>query len=135
MTKSVLIACAVLGMVAGALAQQTSSYTLSAKIPFDFVVRGDTLPAGEYTVQIPSATAGPMMVRQNAGKKAEFIVQVPVAEKWTGHAQLTFHHVGDNYFLMEIADQRFGVQRVQQGDRYKAATKLASAQTVVVAGN
>ncbi len=133
MKKSVLLICAVLLIAVGALAQQNSSFTLSAKIPFSFIVRGDLMPAGDYTVRIPSLSVSPMMIGQTAGNKSEFVVQVPVAERWNGRPQLTFHRVGESYFLMEIADSRFGVQRVQQGERYKAALKLASAQTVVIA--
>lgn len=133
MKKSVLLACAILLMVAGAMAQQASSFNLSAKIPFNFIVRGDLMPAGDYTLRIPSLTVSPMMIGQTACNQTKFVVQVPVAEKWNGRPQLTFHRMGEEYFLVEIADPRFGVQRVQQGDRYKAALKLASAQTVIIA--
>src|SRR4051812_600236 len=133
MKKSVLLASILVLVTASALAQQTSGYTLAAKVPFDFIVRGDTLPAGDYTLKVPSLTVGPMMIRQTSGTKAEFVVQVPTSEKWAGKAQLTFHRVGDSYFLMEISDPRFGVQRVQQGKNYNEALKMASAQTVVVA--
>ena len=134
MKNPVVLICIVLLLAACALGQQTSSYTLSVKVPFDFVVRGDTLPAGNYTVEIPSMTPGPMMVRQKKGNKLEFIIQLPVTEKWNGEPQVKFQRLGDTYFLMEIADPRFGVERVQQGDRYDKAIKVASAQTVVIAG-
>ncbi len=133
MKKQTLVVCIVLLVGIGALAQESSSFTLSAKIPFSFIVRGDLMPAGDYTLRIPSLSVSPMMIGQTAGNKSEFVVQVPVAEKWSGRPQLTFHRVGESYFLMEIADSRFGVQRVQQGERYKTALKLASAQTVIVA--
>ena len=132
MKRSVLLICLVMLMVAAALAQQTSSYTLSAKIPFPFIVRGETMPAGDYLVQVPDPTVGPMMIRQQAGKRAEFVIQIPLAEKAKGNAQLTFHRVGDAYFLMEISDPLFGVHQVQQGDRYRRALKLASTQKVVI---
>ncbi len=133
MKKQVLVVCIVLVLAVSGLAQQSSSFNLTAKIPFSFIVRGDQMPAGDYTLRIPSLTVSPMMIGQSAGNKTEFIIQVPVAEKWNGRPQLTFHRVGEEYYLVEIADPRFGVQRVQQGDRYKAAIKLASAQTVVIA--
>ncbi len=132
MKKQVLVVCIVLLLGVGAVAQENSSFTLSAKIPFSFIVRGDLMPAGDYTVRVPSLSISPMMIGQTSGK-SEFVVQVPVAEKWSGRPQLTFHRVGESYFLMEIADPRFGVQRIQQGERYKTALKLASAQTVIIA--
>lgn len=134
MKKLAVFLFAILLFSVGTQAQQPV-YTLTAKVPFTFIVRGDTLPPGNYMVQLSNMTVGPIMVRQSAGKKAEFIMQVPVTEQWTGHAQLTFHHVGDSYFLMEISDPRVGIQRVHQGDRYKKALQLASAQTVVIAAN
>jgi len=133
MKKSFAIVVVLTLAAACAVAQQVTTFTLRVHIPFDFVVRGDTMPAGDYTVQIPAQRPGPMMIGQSAGKKAEFVIQVPLSETWTGRAQLTFHQLGGSYYLIKVSDPRVGVQRVQQGERYKNARKLASAQTVVIA--
>lgn len=133
MKKQVVVTCIVLVLAVSSLAQQSTSFNLTAKIPFSFIIRGDQMPGGDYTLKVPSLSVSPMMIGQTRSNKSEFILQVPVAEKWNGRPQLTFQRVAGEYFLMEIADPRFGVQRVQQGDRYKAAIKLGSAQTVVIA--
>ncbi len=133
MKTQVMIAVAIIILTAGAVAQVVPSYTLRAQIPFAFVVGGDVLPAGDYRLQIPNASPGPIMVRQSGGNKDEIVLQVPVQEQWQGHSQLTFHKLAGVYYLVEVADPRGGVQRVQQGKRYKDAQKLAVAQTVMVA--
>jgi hypothetical protein len=134
MKKQIVLAVVVMVMAVAAMAQTSPSFSMRADVPFNFIVNNDTMPAGEYVVQLPSANPGPMMVRQAKGIKGELILQVPVTDKWQGHAQLVFHNVNGAYYLVEISDPRFGTQRVSQGKRYQEAIKVASAKTVVIAG-
>ena len=133
MKKQILVAMLLMVSAASAMAQGSQSFTLTARIPFDFVIRGETLPAGVYILHVPGPTPGPMMVLQRVGKRGEIVLKMPVSETWTGPTQLTFHRLGDTYYFVEIADRRSGVQRVHLGARYREALKLASAQTVTVA--
>jgi hypothetical protein len=127
---SALILFALLSIAA---VSQTASYTSRAHVPFPFVVRNDVMPAGDYLVQMPPATPGPLMLLQVSGKKGEIVLQVPVQEKWSGRPQLLFQKLAGVYFLVEVSDPRVGVQRVQQGERYLVAKKAGSTETVVVA--
>jgi hypothetical protein len=132
MKKSILLSCVVLLLSVGAVAQLTSGYILSARIPFSFTVRGNVMPAGDYTIEVPSLAFGSMLIRQAGGTISEYVLRVPKSERWTGNAQFTFQRVGSEYFLVEVSDTRFGVQRIEQDKTYKQAMKLASAQTVIV---
>ena len=77
--------------------------TLSASVPFDFVVGGRTMPAGDYVLgtlgdlgllRVQNAAAGitPAFTMTNA-------VTGPLDG---GKAFLTFHRYGGDYFLAEI---------------------------------
>jgi len=101
----VVSALAVVLSATGTLAQTfTSSFTTHAHIPFAFVVQNDSLPAGNYLVQIPGANPGPLMIRQIKDNKEEFILQVPVYEEWSGRPKLTFDKIGSVYYLVQVSD-------------------------------
>jgi hypothetical protein len=133
MKKSVLLACVVLLLSVGTLAQQTSGYVLSARIPFSFTVRGNVMPAGDYTIEVANPPHGSLLIRQTGGTIAEYVIRVLASDQWKGHAQFTFQRFGESYFLTAVSDERFGVEKIPQGKTYYEAMKLASAQTVIVA--
>ena len=129
-----LVVAALVLLARSGLAQQTGSFTVRANVPFEFVVRGETMPAGDYLVQIPSAPAGPMMIQQKKGSGSGFVIQLPIAETWSGKPQLVFRQVGGTLFLFEIRDPRVGVHRISQSERYLLARKSGPEKEVVVEG-
>ncbi len=133
MKKQIVVVVAVLVFAASAFAQQSPAFTLRAHIPFDFMVQGTTLPAGDYMLQIPSLNVGPMALRQVSGTKTAYVLKAPDAEKWTGNAQLKFDQLGGAYHLVSISDPRFGTQTVKIGERYKIARNTTPTETVVAA--
>ncbi len=140
MKKQVLAAIGVIVLVLAAIVflqtsgqAQTNNYTIRANVPFQFVVRGETMPAGDYVVQIPSATAGPLMIQQKKGSTG-FVIQLPVTEAWSEKPQLVFHQFGSTYFLYEVCDSRAGVHRVAQSDRYYQMAKASEKKEVIVEG-
>ncbi len=60
--KNNVIAVLTLGLLlaAPALAQSAS---MKVNVPFDFIVNGKTLPAGEYRVETMAPSAGPVSIR------------------------------------------------------------------------
>lgn len=72
-----------------------------AKLSFDFVVNGQTLPAGEYQFEMPTA-AGVMAVRDAKGK----VIFAVVDKIGTTHAkpnpQLVFNKAKGAYTLSEV---------------------------------
>ena len=96
--KSACIAVVLVGGTAGA----TRAETLDVKIPFPFIVHGQTLPAGEYRVE----TDGPIvLLRGEHGNKAGIIF---VAKRSDGHdpagddPALTFKKGETQYWLTDI---------------------------------
>ena len=133
MKKQIVVVVAVLLFAASAFAQQSPAFNLRAHIPFDFMVQGTTLPAGDYLLQIPSLNVGPMAIRQVSGTKMAYVFQAPDADKWSGTAQLKFQRLGGAQYLVSISDPRFGVQTVKVGERYKIARNTTPDETVVAA--
>jgi hypothetical protein len=95
---SVALAAA-LGVVP-ALAQMHT--TLKADVPFDFVVRGKVLPAGEYTISESSGSAA--IIVRNTSTNESVAVITSFASKKAGDddSKLVFHLAGDRYHLSTI---------------------------------
>lgn len=74
---------------------------LCANIPFEFIVGGKVLPAGNYVVRINNET-GLVEVCED-GIYCESIVTSPVeAVQAPAQAELAFRKYGDQYFLSQI---------------------------------
>lgn len=95
-----------LGGIGGlrASAEIGSDETIVADIPYDFVVRDQTLPAGKYTIKVADDTNLNMLVlRGVTDKKAVFFqTDVVQAKETPRHTELVFDKVGDTYFLSRI---------------------------------
>jgi hypothetical protein len=87
-------------MAAGSVYAQSPAMT--ATIPFNFVFRGQTMPAGDYTI-IENRSTRTIAIQQAEVKTP--IVAMPVTvEAVAQHRSsgLVFHRYGDRYFLSEV---------------------------------
>jgi len=77
---------------------------IRANIPFDFSVRGRTLPAGEYEIsRISDEPDGLEVANINHRSEHALIETEPVQGKILRRGELVFHRYGDNdYFLYEV---------------------------------
>jgi hypothetical protein len=75
-----------------------------AKVPYNFVVGGQMLPAGTYDVRRASVIAGPGELEISRSESGASTLLIPTFfdDFRTAHAQLTFEHAGDKYFLSRI---------------------------------
>ena len=96
------------------LAAPVSAQTLSLRvsIPFDFVVGGNTLPAGDYLVSQVNAERF-LTVRNVSSDAMPTVItpSMPGHAAVPGEAALTFHRYGGDYFLAEIWDGYTGQGR------------------------
>ena len=92
------LAC-LLGLGISARAQEVDK--VAVKVPFDFVAGGQTLPAGTYNVTRASDQAFPALVIRSFDNSA-FLLPVFFDGVSADHAELSFRHVGDKYFLSEV---------------------------------
>jgi hypothetical protein len=92
----------VLGLGLGAQAQEED--TVRAKIPYDFVVAGQVLPAGTYRVSRIDTTGSSraLEISSYETRASAFLIPTVFDDFQTGHAQLNFEHVGNKYFLSAI---------------------------------
>jgi len=110
MRKKVFIAlltCSLLAVVVSATAYaQEPGQPVRATIPFDFSLRGKTLPAGKYEIRrISDEPDGLMIVginRDNRSERVMFETEAVQARKIPRRGELVFNRYGDSYFLSEI---------------------------------
>ena len=75
---------------------------LKADVPFNFIISGATLPAGEYTIQ--GLGAGSAIAVRGPNPKANIVVlsQRCASIDATKQSKLVFHRYGDRYFLTQL---------------------------------
>jgi len=78
--------------------------TVVADVPFGFVIRDVTLPAGEYTIRrVNPSVPGVMVISSKEGdRNVLFVVNSAQMNKEPRETELIFDRVDDQYFLSEI---------------------------------
>ena len=72
-------------------------------LPFQFVVGGQTLPAGEYTVsRLSDQVYGPLMFTSYDTRTSVFVNPNEVESVPANKIQVTFQQVGEHYLLSSI---------------------------------
>ena len=102
LTKSGLLA-GVLVIIAGGSARAA---TMDVKVPFPFVVRGETLPAGEYWIEDDGAV---VLIRGEHGNRAAiFMLSTPASgqDPAGDSPSLTFTRYETQYRLTDIWSSR-----------------------------
>jgi hypothetical protein len=75
---------------------------VKANIPFNFVVGGKELRAGDYVIE-SSLEDNILRFRSEDGGVQQIAFTVPIETNRTGsHERLLFHHDGDQYFLSQV---------------------------------
>jgi hypothetical protein len=91
-----------LGGASAAHAQMPGT-ALRATIPFDFSVRGRTLPAGEYEIKRVADTSDVLLISGVTNNDHAVFETEPVdARRVSSRAEIVFHRYGDSYFLSEV---------------------------------
>jgi hypothetical protein len=90
----------VLGLGLGARAQEQD--TVLGKVPYDFVVSGQVLPAGTYRISRISTSSRTLEITSYETGATVFLTPTFFDDTQTGHAQFSFEHAGDKYFLSAI---------------------------------
>ncbi|MGE0882987.1 MAG: hypothetical protein AB7P14_05555 [Blastocatellales bacterium] len=85
--------------------------TLNAKVPFDFMVNGKTMPAGEYTLT-PGAAPYTLIIRNVEKGDAAITIVRKGNDGMNQHANLTFRRYGNQSFLAATNDGWGGSQEL-----------------------
>jgi hypothetical protein len=89
----------------GVAAAGSVNRVIRVEVPFTFTVGNNTLPAGEYVVQMGhsgiGAALGSTLVLTRTATSASFVVRTLPAQnqEFRPEAKLVFHRYGDRYFL------------------------------------
>jgi hypothetical protein len=120
---------------------QLPGVPIRASIPFDFMVRGRTLPAGEYWIErVNDDPAG--LILRNVNDKHEHIVfetEPEQGRRIANHNVLVFNRYNDEYFLSEVvtAGEQTGRElapsHAERALRREMARNQAEPETVTVA--
>jgi hypothetical protein len=97
-----LLGFALLTVLSSAVYAQ-SDRRMSVHIPFDFVVGGKQLPAGDYSVRHISKDSQKALLIQSEDGRSAAIVFTNAGSREPKHGELRFRQHGETYFLAEIS--------------------------------
>lgn len=106
-------------MTASAYAQ--SGRRVSVHIPFDFVVSGKQLPAGDYSVRRVSKDSESALLIQSEDGRSVATVFTQSGSREPERAELRFRRHGESYFLSEVSIP--GTAGVREIPRSKSEAK------------
>jgi len=139
---SVVVAgCLLSVLLLGSAGAQEPGTKIRASIPFDFTVKGKTLPAGEYEVSRVMDEPIALLLRNVHDKHDEVVVETePVIGRMTPKRdELIFNRYGESYFLSEVftAGEQTGEELYpthrERELRSEMARNQAGPETVTVA--
>lgn len=126
MKASIRIAGAFLGFAALAItAKAQVPDQLVVKVPYDFTVGGQTLPAGAYRVNRATNTSDRQLLLSSfENRTAVFVLPIESESPRADKLGFVFEHVGGQYFLtkIETADHVFAIS-VSKAAILEAAAK------------
>jgi hypothetical protein len=91
----------------GIFANAQSSKQIAVHVPFDFYVRDQKMPAGDYLIEsaFPESIQSALIFRQKDGKAKKILITLPIDlnrnQKFAVPTML-FNRYGDSYFLTQI---------------------------------
>jgi len=140
---SLVVIGSVLSLVAATAQAQLPGMAIRATIPFDFIVRGRTLPAGSYEIRRVTDESLDLLIRNVDDKhdKAMFGTEPVYMNRIPGKNVLVFNRYGDAYFLSEVetaSDQtarELFPSRKERHLQLQMAKNLVAPETVTVACN
>lgn len=103
---SLVLAIAALALGPAAVPASAQAVGVQARVPFNFIVLGKTLPAGEYTL-----TSAPheLKIRDASQRLVAVVLANEVAGRVAGSTgQIIFHCYGDRCFLSELQSPTTG---------------------------
>jgi hypothetical protein len=137
MKKKVLISAVTscffaLVAVATAYAQFPGT-AIRATIPFDFSVRGKTLPAGKYEIKRITDSPDGLVIRNvnDQHDYAMFETESVEPRKIPNSCEIVFHRYGDSYFLSELltAGEETGRELAPSRAERQLRREMASTKT------
>ena len=125
----ILVAGLILGVVAFVPAQaQLPGVPIRVTIPFDFNVRGKTLPSGKYEIRrIGDEPDGLLVYNLTNHQHAVFESEPVETSRTPRRGEVVFHEYGDTYFLAQIwtGGEEMGRELIPSRDEKRLERDLA----------
>ena len=129
-------------LVVGTTSAQEPGTEIRVSIPFDFSVRGKTLPAGEYEVKRINDEPIGLLIRNVHNKHDDVVFETEpkIDRSITKRDELIFTRYGDSYFLSEVVtageqtgEELYPSHRERELQREMMSRNQAQPETVTVA--
>jgi len=141
--SATMAGCFLALMIAMTVRAQDPGAAIRVSIPFDFIVRGKTLPAGNYEITRINDEPIDLLVRNVNSRHDEATVgtESTYERRTPNKSLLVFHRYGDTYFLSEIvtAGENSGREivpsRAERTLRREMAKNNTEPETVALAVN
>ena len=146
MKKQVMIALVMLSLTVTlavtAANAQSRAHFMRITIPFEFIIKNETLPPGSYTVKRLSSDKPEMLLLSgtDGGSGVYILTNNVQAKMHRSGSELVFHQYGDKYFLSQVWEAGDNIGRQLPKSRRERATELELAkvtmkrQTVTLVG-
>jgi hypothetical protein len=108
MKKQVMMALTMLSLIATLAVTsanaQSRPHFMRINIPFEFIIRGETFPAGSYIVKRVSSDKPEMLLLSSTdgGSGVYFLTKNVRAKTDQSKSKLVFQQYGDRYFLSQV---------------------------------
>jgi hypothetical protein len=137
MKKQILITlvtgCFLALMIAAPTRAQAPGTALRADIPFDFIVRGKPLPAGNYEIVRLNDSPEGLVIRNVSDKRDHVLFETESieAKRIPKRSEIVFLRYGDNYFLSEVltAGEQTGRELLPSRAERQLKREMASNKT------
>jgi len=107
-TKGMMMIAGTAGLILGSSSAALADDVLVAKVPFNFVVNGVQLPAGDYRVT-SDGTTPVVSIRNDDGGHAAFVLTNGLSPEAAGpNPELVFERVNGTSFLSRIVGVESG---------------------------
>ena len=142
--SAIAMGCLLSLLLVGSVHAQLPGAEIRASIPFDFTVRGKTLPAGEYSITRIGDEPTTLLMRSVRGKHESVMFHTEPLDKRRIPRRdvLVFNRYGDSYFLEQVVTageetgRELSPSHAERALRHEMAAKNQSEpETVMVAIN
>ena len=139
----IAMGCLLSLLLVGSVHAQLPGTEIKASIPFDFIVRGKTLPAGEYAITRIGDEPAALLIRNVRDKHEHmaFETEPENSRRIPRRNVLVFHRYGDSYFLETVVTEGESTGRAiaqshaERTLRREMAKNQSEPETVMVALN
>ena len=102
---TLMMLCLIVTLAVTSANAQSRAHFMRIVIPFEFIINGENLPPGTYTVKRASDKPETLLLSSADGRSRLYILTTNVRVKTRqSESKLVFHQYGDQYFLSQVLE-------------------------------